>query len=163
MAVKDYGRTMDTNRLNLDAFLPYRLSITSNLVSGVIANAYEAMFGLRIPEWRLVAVIAEAGAISQQAIGRRTRMDKVTVSRAAIALADRELVTRKPNPDDARSHLLSLTPAGERLYAEVVPKAREFETRIFAGFKPAEIDRLTAMLARIDEAAEALEAEARPG
>lgn len=154
---------MDTNRLNLDAFLPYRLSITSNLVSGVIASAYEALFGLRIPEWRLVAVIAEAEAISQQAIGTRTRMDKVTVSRAAIALADRGLIQRKPNPDDARSHLLSLTRAGEQLYAEVMPKALEFEARIFAGFKPAEIDRLKTMLARIDAAAEALEAEARHG
>lgn len=154
---------MDTNRLTLDAFLPYRLSVTSNLVSGVIATAYEALFGLRIPEWRLVAVIAEGGALSQRDICDRTRMDKVTVSRAAIALVGRGLIARAPNPGDARSHLLSLTAAGARLYAAVVPKALEFEARIFAGFSAAEITRLKAMLERIDAAAVALEVPADDG
>ena len=72
--------------LVLADFIPYRLSVTSNLVSDSIARTYEALFGLTIPEWRLIAVIAETGGITQQAIGRATRMDKVTVSRAAIAL-----------------------------------------------------------------------------
>ena len=76
-------------KLVLGEFLPYRLSMASNLVSDTVATAYEAAFGLRIPEWRLVAVIAEADAISQFEICRRTRMDKVTVSRAGIALAAR--------------------------------------------------------------------------
>ncbi len=47
------------DRLRLDAFVPFRLSYTSNLVSDRIAKTYEALFGLSIPEWRLVAVIAE--------------------------------------------------------------------------------------------------------
>ena len=45
--------------LVLDDFIPYRLSVTSNLVSDGIARTYEALFGLTIAEWRLVAVIAE--------------------------------------------------------------------------------------------------------
>ena len=78
-----------TNKLVLDRFLPYRLSVTSNLVSDRIARAYAALFGLTIPEWRLVAVIAEVEAITQAEIGERTRMDKVTVSRAAASLIAR--------------------------------------------------------------------------
>ncbi len=137
-------------QLTLDAFLPYRLSFTSNLVSEAIARAYEALFGLKIPEWRLVAVIAEHDGITQQAIGLRTRMDKVTVSRAAVTLAERGLVARRPNPDDRRSHLLVLSAAGRRLYAEVVPKALELEARVFGKFSSAELDTFKAMLQRID-------------
>ncbi|MDA4836162.1 MarR family transcriptional regulator, partial [Enterobacter hormaechei] len=95
-------------RLVLDEFLPFRLSVTSNLVSGLIARAYQSLFGLSIPEWRLITVVAESGAITQQAIGARTRMDKVTVSRAAIALGERGLLARQGNPEDRRSHLLDL-------------------------------------------------------
>ena len=142
-----------TKRLRLDAFLPYRLSFTSNLVSEAIARAYESLFGLKIPEWRLVAVIAEHAGITQQAIGLRTRMDKVTVSRAAIALTDRGLISRRPNPEDRRSHGLVLTAAGRRLYADVVPKALELEARVFGGFTAAELEVFTAMLRRIDAAA----------
>jgi len=141
------------NGLQLDRFLPYRLSITSNLVSDRIARAYESMFGLTIPEWRLVAVIAEVDAITQAEIGERTRMDKVTVSRAAIALVGRGLLERAPNETDKRSHLLSLSVAGRELYALVAPKALELEAKVFARFTAAELETFTTMLRRIDAAA----------
>jgi DNA-binding MarR family transcriptional regulator len=137
-------------RLVLDDFIPYRLSVTSNLVSDSIARAYESLFGLTIPEWRLIAVIAETGGITQQAIGAKTLMDKVTVSRAAIALVGRGLLARRDNPEDRRSHLLELTDAGRDLYAAVAPKALDLESRIFAAFDPQEVAQFVAMLRRIE-------------
>ena len=141
---------MSDQPLVLDDFIPYRLSFTSNLVSDTIAGTYEALFGLSIPEWRLVAVIAETGGITQGQIGQRTRMDKVTVSRAAIALVDRGLLERRPNPDDRRSHVLVLTAAGRDLHGAVAPKALDIQTRIFAGFDAADLAQFVAMLRRID-------------
>jgi DNA-binding MarR family transcriptional regulator len=141
---------MPKTSLKLDAFLPYRLSITSNLVSEAIATSYEALFGLTIPEWRLIAVIAEHDGVTQQTIGTLTEMDKVTVSRAAIALVDRGLVDRIPNPGDRRSHLLILTGTGRALYAQVAPKALELEARIFGSFGVEELANFVAMLQRID-------------
>ncbi len=143
--------------LRLDDFLPYRLSIASNAVSDAVASAYRTLFGLKIPEWRLVAVLAEGGAMSQQALCGRTRMDKVTVSRAAIALAERGLISRASNPGDQRSHLLTLTRDGWALYEEIAPKALELERQVFAGFDREERQQLRAMLDRIEAAVEALE------
>lgn len=137
----------------LDKFLPYRLSITTNLVSDAIAGTYDRLFGLTIAQWRLIAVLAENDGLTQQAIGVRTRMDKVTVSRAAIALAARGLIRRMPNDHDRRSLLLLLTADGRALYAEVAPKALELEARIFGRFGQAELAQFTAMLRRIEEAA----------
>lgn len=146
--------------LTLDEFLPYRLSIASNAVSDAVAQGYRALFGLRIPEWRLVAVLAEGGNMSQQALCGRTRMDKVTVSRAAIALAERGLIARASNPEDQRSHLLTLTSEGWTLYEQISPKALEFERQIFAGFSAAEKAQLQAMLVRIEAAVEEFSAKA---
>lgn len=143
--------------LRLDDFLPFRLSYTSNLVSDFIARSYEALFGLKIPEWRLIAVIAESTGITQQEIGQRTRMDKVTVSRAAAALSDRGLIARAPNPADGRSQLLVLTPAGDALYAQVAPKALELEAKLFARFGADELASLVAVLRRIDTATLSIE------
>ena len=145
--------------LKLDDFLPFRLSFTSNLVSDRIARAYQALFGLTIPEWRLVAVIAESDGITQQAIGANTRMDKVTVSRAAIALVERGLVERAPNAGDRRSHLLRLTASGRALYEQVAPKALELEQRIFGSFDAERVERFVAMLREIDAVAMAVETE----
>ena len=145
---------MTRKLLQLDDFLPFRLSYTSNLVSERIARSYEALFGLKIPEWRLIAVIAEGQGTTQQDIGARTRMDKVTVSRAAIALFERGLITRAPNPADGRSHLLTLTPAGHTLYAQIAPKALELEAAIFGQFSSEELAALKNMLRRVADYAE---------
>ncbi len=141
---------MTPPQLRLDEFIPYRLSFTSNIVSGMIASAYETLFGLKIPEWRMLAVIAETGGVTQQTIGARTRMDKVTVSRAAIALAARGLLVRTENPKDKRSHLLVLTKQGRKLYENVAPKALELERKIFAGFDKDELETFIGVLRRID-------------
>lgn len=147
-------------QLKLDTFLPYRLSVVSNRVSAAIATAYDRLFGLKIPEWRLIAVIAEGQAITQQAVGVATRMDKVTVSRAAQALAERGLIARQPNMGDKRSHLLTLTATGRALYDQVAPKALELEAAIFEQLDPAERRALAAMLERIEAAAAAVVPEA---
>ncbi|MES2498010.1 MAG: MarR family winged helix-turn-helix transcriptional regulator [Pseudomonadota bacterium] len=144
---------MSETGLILDRFIPYRLSVTSNIVSDVISTAYEALFGLSIPEWRVIAVVAEQDGITQQAICTVTRMDKVTVSRATLALVDRGLIDRAPNSADRRSRLLALTDAGRRLYADVSPKAIEFEARIFSSFPADELDRFMTMLRAIEDRA----------
>jgi DNA-binding MarR family transcriptional regulator len=151
--VKCYQCGMTGSRsLELDHFLPYRLSYTANLISELIAGAYESLFGLTIPEWRVVAHAAEHDGISQQDICQRTRMDKVTVSRAAIALAARGLLARVDHPRDRRSRLLLLSAEGRALYAKIAPKALELERRVFGHFDEKEIDGFANMLRRIDAA-----------
>jgi DNA-binding MarR family transcriptional regulator len=139
--------------LSLTTFLPYRLSIAANLVSSVVATAYEQAFSLRNPEWRVIAIIADHGALSQQGVCVASRMDKVTVSRAAIALCERKLLERHPNPDDKRSHLLVLTDGGKALYEQVAPKALELEAQIFARFSKEERQALETLLSRIEKGA----------
>ena len=77
-------------------------------------------------------------------------MDKVTVSRAAAALIDRDILIRGPNPADQRSHLLTLSTAGIALYQAIVPQALALEEQIFGSFTEAERTQLDAMLRRID-------------
>lgn len=146
------AREVDSG-LRLEAFLPYRLSIASNLVSETIARAYARLFGLSIPQWRLVAVLAETGGRTQQALVQRTRMDKVTVSRAAAALVERGLVRRLDTEADRRSRLLVLSSAGRALHAEVAPEALKLETRLFGGFSQGELARFRDALARLESAA----------
>jgi DNA-binding MarR family transcriptional regulator len=142
--------------LKLDDYLPYRLSIASNEVSRLIARAYEDRFGLTIPQWRLICVLAEDGPATPQALVGRTVMDKVMVSRAAQALVARHLVRREPNLSDGRSHHLELTQAGRQLHAEVSPLALSYEQSVIEGLSPAEVAGLKALLLRIQDKASRL-------
>jgi len=148
--------------LKLDAYLPYRLSVASNAVSGLIARAYEDRFGLTVPQWRLICVLAEDGPLTQVAIVARTGMDKVTVSRAAQGLVRRRLAGRCEHQADGRSHLLSLTPEGRRLHGEIAPLALAYEAALIAGLAPTEVALLKRLLARLQTAAHALAGEPAP-
>jgi len=155
------GRAAE-RRLHLDDYLPYRLSVAANAVSQLIARAYVDRFGLSVPQWRLMAVLAEDSPLTQQALCGRTVMDKVTVMRAARGLLQRRLLRRQPNTEDGRSHRLSLTAAGERMYAEVAPLALQYEARLLAGLEHGEVHRLEQWLRRLQQAASALTDGARP-
>jgi DNA-binding MarR family transcriptional regulator len=141
--------------LALERFMPYRLSYSANLVSEAIAQQYSVIFNLTIPEWRVLAHTAEQSGITQQEIGLRTRMDKVTVSRATIALVARGLIARHKNRADRRSRLLSLTRSGRQLYAAIAPKALELERAVFGQFSAADLAAFRIFLQRIDAAATA--------
>jgi DNA-binding MarR family transcriptional regulator len=147
--------------LRLDQFMPYRMSVASNMMSDVIASAYRALFGLNIAEWRLIAVLAERVSSTQNELCAATKMDKVTISRAAIALTDRGLVERSANAADKRSHLVSLTEEGRALYTQVVPKALALEKELLADFTVAEVDTFIGLLLRLQASAERMNVRER--
>jgi DNA-binding MarR family transcriptional regulator len=160
--IRQEGEDDQAAGLRLDGYLPYRLSVASNAVSGLIARAYEDRFGLTVPQWRVICVLAEDGGLTQVQIVARTVMDKVTVSRAAQGLSKRRLVTRAENKADGRSHVLDLTPEGRRLYAEIAPLALAYEAALISGLSPEEVALLKRLLGRLQAAAGQLAGEAPP-
>jgi DNA-binding MarR family transcriptional regulator len=135
----------------LTAFLPYQLSIASNAVSALISERYRKRFALKIPEWRVMAVLGDGAnrGCTQQALTQATLMDKVAVNRACKVLEDRGLVRRVPNERDGRSHLLELTEEGEAIHREVMPLALATERELFDGFDPEERAQFAALLDRM--------------
>ncbi|MBN8485251.1 MAG: winged helix-turn-helix transcriptional regulator [Sphingomonadales bacterium] len=138
-----------SDQTRLADFLPYLLSVTSNAVSDRIADEYRARFGLKIPEWRVMAVLGDAGPLTQRELVGATRMDKVAVNRACKVLEERGLLARSPNARDGRSHHLELTGPGRSVHGEIMPIALDMERRLFAPLSPGEIHTFKGLLARI--------------
>ena len=130
-------------------FMPYRMSVTTNAVSDLIAGEYRARFGLKIPEWRVMAVLGDAGGLTQRELVGETLMDKVAVNRACKVLEQRGLVARSPNARDGRSHHLELTPDGRTMFEQIMPLALEMERRLFANFAPEEVAQFRHLLERV--------------
>jgi DNA-binding MarR family transcriptional regulator len=143
-------------KLRLGDYVPYRLSVAANAVSQLIARAYEDRFGLSVPEWRLIAVLADEGPLTPQGLCERTVMDKVTVTRAAQGLVRRRLARREPNASDGRSHRLRLTSTGTDLHRRIAPLALDYERQLLAGLGAHEIERLKRQLRRLQATAESL-------
>jgi len=147
-AKKSLGRLAD--------FPPYQLSVTSNEVSSAIADRYRARFGLKIAEWRVMAVLGDRGAATQRELTDVIMMDKVAVNRACKVLEGRGLLTRRPNTKDGRSHLLDLTGDGREMHDEVMPFAKSIEDEIYAVLTQTECDQLSYLLRRLFKSAQSV-------
>jgi DNA-binding MarR family transcriptional regulator len=62
----------------------------------------------------LLTELGRSGPLPLSELGTRVSLEKSWVSRAVEAMAERGLVTKEPNPSDARSWLVTLTGEGVR-------------------------------------------------
>ena len=69
--------------------------------------------GLTPTQWAALAMLAQEGSASQNALGRVTAMDPATIQGVIRRLEERGLITREPDPDDKRRTSLRLSPDGE--------------------------------------------------
>jgi DNA-binding MarR family transcriptional regulator len=142
--------------LVLEHFLPYRLSVLSNTVSGRIARSYEARFQLTIAEWRVMAVLGRFPGLTAAEVTERTAMDKVQVSRAVARLKRTQRIEQRAVEGDRRARHLFLTEQGRAVYSEIVPMARDYEQRFTAGLSAAERTQLERLLDKLAAAAATL-------
>ncbi|MFO1406961.1 MAG: MarR family winged helix-turn-helix transcriptional regulator [Steroidobacteraceae bacterium] len=149
-------------RIELERFLPYRLSVLTNVVSGSIAETYQRRFGLGIPEWRVIAVLAMRPGLSAAEVAACTGMDAVAVSRAVgRLLRDRRLV-RATARDDRRRSVLRLSAAGKAVYRQVAPLALDYEQELVGCLDPHESAALDSIVQKLTERARALAAPVPP-
>jgi DNA-binding MarR family transcriptional regulator len=148
--------------LELERFLPYRLSVLSNRISGAIAREYSQRFALGVTEWRVMAVLGRYPELSAGEVAQRTAMDKVAVSRAVASLLDAGRIERDVHDGDRRRSVLRLSPAGHAIYDEVAPLALAFERNLLGDMAAAERALLFRLLDRLDELELRAEADAPP-
>ncbi|HYM85145.1 MAG TPA: MarR family winged helix-turn-helix transcriptional regulator [Pseudoxanthomonas sp.] len=137
--------------LELEHFLPYRLSILSNRISQTISGLYGQRFGLAVTEWRIMAILGRYPDLSAGEVAERTAMDKVAVSRALARLLERGLVQRDTHGADRRRSVLELSPVGYTVYDEVAPMALECERQLLAGLDDNDRAQLDVLLAKLAE------------
>ena len=135
--------------LDLEHFLPYRLSVLSNRISQAIAVRYAQRFGIGVTEWRVVAVLGRYPDLSAGAVAARTAMDKVAVSRAVARLLERGLVERDTHGDDRRRSVLALSRNGQRIYDDIAPLALDLERRLLSRLDRDERAALDALLDKL--------------
>ena len=145
-----------TASIDLDRFLPYRLSVLTNLVSGTIADAYRRRFGLSIPEWRVLAVLARHPGLSAADVAERTRMDAVAVSRAVARLLAARRLRRATSRGDRRRSVLSVSATGMAVYREVAPLALGYERELLAALTASQREALDRALDALTSRAQSL-------
>lgn len=139
-----------STQLDLERFLPYRLSVLSNTISQAIAREYAERFDLAVTEWRVIAVLGRFPGVSANEVAERTAMDKVAVSRAVNRLIEMGRVKRETHDNDRRRSVLELTAKGRRVYEQVAPRALAYERELLGALDDDERQWLERILRKLD-------------
>ena len=138
-------------------YLLYLLAAASEAASAQF-HAKVRKAGLRVPEWRVLACLADTDGAMITQLARRALAEQSRLTRIIAQMEDRGLLIRRNDPADGRRVRVYLTASGRALAAELVPQARRHEAALMemlkgnegAHLKPA----LKSFLAALDGSAD---------
>jgi DNA-binding MarR family transcriptional regulator len=137
--------------VQLKQFLPYRMVHLAANISLALSKIYKQEFDITIPEWRVLAQLAQQNRLYAKDIGDLTSMDKSKVSRAVKALESKHCLIRQTDKKDNRAAYLSLTAQGNSLYQKIAPKALQWERELIGILEADEHRELMKMLDKLDK------------
>ncbi|WP_033213499.1 MarR family winged helix-turn-helix transcriptional regulator [Kitasatospora phosalacinea] len=107
-------RGEDADLLLLDQQICFSLNAASRAFGGVYRTALKDL-GLTYPQYLVMLVLWEEGALPVKQLGERLRLDSGTLSPLLKRLEAAGLVVRERSPEDERSVIVTPTPAGREL------------------------------------------------
>src|SRR5258708_2898127 len=109
-------------------------------------------YDLTLAQFGVMAQLQTFPGISQQALADWLSVTKGNIVGLLNRLEGRGLVERRPDPEDGRTHVVSLTKQGEKLAERVVPEHEELVAECMALIAPEDQRTLHQLLRTLDRA-----------
>jgi DNA-binding MarR family transcriptional regulator len=131
--------TDTSTKFDLDCYVPCQLATLTHSIMRSVAAVFEERFGISMPEWKVLAIIASKPSLSAVSVARLAQMDTVAVSRAVTKLMDRGLLIRDLDSEDRRRSVLNLSAEGLELHDQIAPLAKQLEANLLEDFSAEEL------------------------
>lgn len=114
-----------------------------------LADQRLAPFGVSAGYLPVLTALSDGEAMSQKALTARAGIEQPTMA-ATLARMERDgAIVRCANPGDRRSVLFTLSARAKAASAQLHNAIGELNAEALAGFRPADVDHLLAMLATV--------------
>lgn len=135
---------------SVEDMLLYRLSQLTAAAGAVVVRLCEGGYGITRREWGMLAQLqAHPDGLLPSELAERMHRDRARTSRTITALLGKQLIERTALPHDRRSVRVSLTPAGQALYAQLMPQIQAINSQILSVLSPDEAASLDDALERL--------------
>ena len=114
----------------LASHLGYWLRFVSNHASYAFARKLEAQ-GVTVAEWVLLRELYGEASLGPSRLAERMGLTRGAVSKLANRLSAKHLISREDRNDDARAHMLALTPSGRALVPRLAGLADANDAEFF--------------------------------
>ena len=105
--------------LKLHDLINVKLNVVNVKMSRQVGQTVHKLADLRLPEWRILALLAEAGSLSQADIRSQIGMDKGQISRTVKSMFKSELISSETVEGKSRNIRLDLTDKGREVHRKV--------------------------------------------
>ena len=116
-----------------DEFVPgyllYLLAHASDAASAQF-HAHVRAAGLRVPEWRVLACLADRDGAMITRLARFALIEQSRLTKIIIQMGERGLIRRQGDPEDRRRVRVYLTDEGRALAQRLVADARTHEQKL---------------------------------
>lgn len=146
--------------LLLGHFFPYLMANLAKRISDSCASIYNQQFELSIPEWRIVASLAESERQNSLELAHLTFMDKSKVSRAVKVLDSKGYLCKERDEDDNRVTYLTLSAKGKKLYHRIAPQALAWEGKLLEVLDVTEYRDLIRIIQKLDQRLDVIDQQA---
>ena len=136
--------------------MTFRLHMVARLSERVSEEYYRREFDLSLPECRVIGITGGHGSVSFKKVASDTYLEKSYASRVVSNLVDRGIIEKLDNPEDSRSVLLQLTPAGIKVHDEMHGAAIRLNDWLSSDFTSEQMDALKTTLRLLDHRLEEL-------
>jgi len=137
-------------RLDLENFVPYRISILATLIRRALSEIYRDDPGLTEPEWKVLTTIAHKGPLPSGDIGLHMTLDRMAISRALAGLIKLKLVARSPLEHDRRMTEVKLSTHGAHVFDALAREAAAMEEVILKPLNSAEVVDFLRLINKIE-------------
>jgi DNA-binding MarR family transcriptional regulator len=121
------------------------LALLGHEAMRLLRDAHTA-HNLKPRQFQILGLLHDHGGLGQGELGQAMGIDPSILVTLLNPLEVDELVSRRRDPGDRRRHLVTLTPAGERLLTSAARAQRDTEDTIFTALDAAQREQLRALL-----------------
>ena len=134
--------------------LTYRLLRLSNTLGLYSNRRYRKDYGVTLPEWRVLSIIALLKSTSAGDIARALATDKAWVGLTVEKLGRRGFIDRSLDKEDLRRTLLGLTMRGREVHDAIMANARRRQERLLGALPDGTVDVLIDCIDRLQSEAD---------
>ena len=142
-------RAADGPTLDIERYVPALITFIANKLSNSATAVYQRNFAVNVTEWRIMTQLALEPGIPASRICHVIGFNKGPVSRTLAVMQKRGLVAIRTDPNDGRTHSITLTAKGRAIHDKVIVVALEREKRLLSCLKAEEREALIDLLRRL--------------
>tara|TARA_Y100000994_G_C15575149_1_gene394174 strand:+ start:316 stop:783 length:468 start_codon:yes stop_codon:yes gene_type:complete len=147
------------SELPLDQFITFRLLRLTNQLNRQAGKILASKVGLRLPEWRCLAILGAYGSMQVNQIATKLSADKGLISRSLSSLEKSRLVKTKRSAEDRRQIVIALTSRGRKTVSVMMPIMQKRQRVLIDALSKKEQNELHRMIDKLHIAVDAIDDE----